>query len=135
MEHKGSSLAGACQACGLDLYGVSGHACAPDGPPLVNGAGIELSKLRQSTGRPKGARNLRAKHPSSLARRFKAAGLDWAADFAQAIRANKRDRIAMWMRLLPYMVTTSNKSVKVKRWKGRASKAAMIALDALEGRP
>lgn len=100
---------------------------------LTNGAGIERSKLHESPGRPKGVRNLHAKHPSSLAKRFKAAGLDWAADFAQAIKANRRDRIAMWLRLLPYMVTTTNK-LKVRKWKGKASKAALVALDALEGR-
>jgi hypothetical protein len=117
------------------------------GSPLaVNGAGIELAKLNQSPGRPKGARNLHAKHPSSLARRFKAAGLDWASAFAEAIKAAKnpdissaarrqaREDVRMWLKLLPYMVTQTNKTVKVRRWKGRASKAALVALDALEGR-
>lgn len=98
-----------------------------------NGAGVERSKLHDSPGRPKGARNLHAKHPSSLARRFQKAGLDWAADFAGAIKNNKRERITMWLRLLPYLITTTNK-VKVRRWKGKATKAALIALDTLEGR-
>jgi hypothetical protein len=101
--------------------------------PPINGAGIPREKLHASTGRPKGARNLHAKHPSSLAKRFKSAGLDWAADFAHAINVRDRERIAMWLKLLPYMVTTTNK-LRVKKWKGKASKAALIALDTLEGR-
>jgi hypothetical protein len=100
----------------------------------VNGAGVPLSKLNQSPGHPKGARNLHAKHPSSISRAFRRAGLDWQTDFALAIKANNRPRIKLWLRLLPYMVTTSNKSVRVGKWKGRASKAALVALDALEGR-
>jgi len=99
----------------------------------TNGAGIPLMKLNKSTGRPKGARNLHAKHPSSIAKKFRAAGLDWATDFALAIKANNRARIKLWLRLLPYLITTTNK-VRVKKWKGRASKAALVALDALEGR-
>lgn len=101
----------------------------------VNGAGIELAKLHQSPGRPKGpARNIRAKHPSSIARAFKKAGLDWQKDFAEAIKGNKRERIHMWLRLLPYMITQTNRSTVVRKWKGKASKAALVALEALEGR-
>jgi hypothetical protein len=115
-------------------------------PISTNGAGIDRRKLTESTGRPKGSRNLHAKHPSSLARRFKAAGLDWAEAFALAIkgvrdfnmtpaaRRQAREDVRMWLKLLPYMVTQTNKTVKVKRWKGKASKAAIVALDALEGR-
>jgi len=99
----------------------------------TNGAGVPMDKLHQSPGRPKGARNLHAKHPSSMGKAFKRAGLDWQADFAQAIKANKRDRIKLWLRLLPYLVTTTNR-VRVRKWKGKASKAALIALDALEGK-
>lgn len=110
-----------------------------------NGAGIETAKLRQSTGRPKGARNLNAKHPSSLARRLKDHGIDWTLCLARSIKAygdkalskaerlRAREDIKIWMKALPYMVTTVNK-VRVKRWKGKASKAALVALDALEGR-
>lgn len=100
----------------------------------TNAIGIDRRKLTESTGRPKGSRNLHAKHPSSLAKRFKTAGLDWATDFAEAIKANNRERIGMWLKLLPYMVTTTNK-LKVRKWKGKASKAAIVALDALEGKP
>jgi len=98
-----------------------------------NAIGIPRDRLNTSPGHPRGVRNLHAKHPSSLARRFRRAGLDWAEAFALDIKANRRERIRMWLRLLPYMITTTNKA-KVKRWKGRASRAAIVALDALEGR-
>jgi len=104
-------------------------------PPPVNGAGVPLSKLHQSTGRPKGARNLRAKHPSSIAKAFKRAGLDWQTDFALAIKNNNGKRIKLWLKLLPYLITQTNHSTKVRKWNGKASKAAIVALDALEGRP
>lgn len=95
--------------------------------------GIPLSKLSPHPGRPLGSSNLAARHASSIAVRLKAAGVDWVVDLADAIKRNKRERIAMWLRLLPYLITTTNK-VKVKKWKGKASKAAVIALEALEGR-
>jgi len=98
-----------------------------------NGAGIERDKLHASPGRPRGARNLHAKHPSSLAKRLKRAGVDWVEHFAQAIKNRERETISMWLQLLPYLVTTTNK-VRVKRWKGRASRAALIALETLEGK-
>jgi hypothetical protein len=101
----------------------------------VNGAGVPLSKLHSSPGRPYGKpRNLHAKWPSSISKAFKKQGLDWQADFAQAILHNKRERIKLWLKLLPYLVTTVNR-VKVKRWKGKASRAALVALEALEGKP
>jgi hypothetical protein len=111
----------------------------------VNGAGVPIDKLHASTGRPKGARNLRAKHPSSLAKRLKLHGVDWVEclalsikaagnmDYKPALRAQARDDVRMWLRALPYLVTTTN-TVKVRKWKGKASKAALVALDALEGR-
>ena len=110
---------------------------------LVNGAGVPLARI---TGRPRGARNLRAKHPSSLARRLAAHGVDWVEQLANAIktandyervpkagRVAAREDIRMWLRALPYLVTTTNK-VRVRKWKGKASRAAIAALDALEGR-
>lgn len=112
----------------------------------TNAIGIDRRKLTQSTGRPKGARNLNAKHPSSLAKSFRKAGLDWTTHFAlaikmasnyeasAAIRRQAREDIRMWLRLLPYLVTTTNR-MRVKKWKGKASKAAIVALDALEGKP
>jgi hypothetical protein len=100
-------------------------------PLDTNAIGIDRRKLTQSTGRPKGARNLNAKHPSSISKAFRKAGLIWQEDFAKAIKENKRERIKLWLRLLPYLVTTTNRT-RVRKWKGKASKAAMIALDALE---
>jgi hypothetical protein len=115
------------------------HTCRKQpGAPLPdtgrNGAGIERAKLGKSPGRPPGIRGpLNSKHPSSMGRKFLKAGLDWQTDFALAIKGNKRERIKLWLRLLPYLVTTHN-VVKVKKWKGKASKAALIALQALEGK-
>jgi hypothetical protein len=99
----------------------------------VNGAGVPLSKLNQSPGRPKGARNLHAKHPSSLARRLKKHGVDWVEELANAVKCHDTPTIQLWLKMLPYLVTTTNK-LKVRKWKGKASKAALVALDALEGR-
>jgi len=102
----------------------------------VNGAGVPLTKLKnKGTGAAmhQDKQKLHAKRPSSIAKRFSKAGLDWATDFALAIKSNNRSRIKLWLRLLPYLVTTTNK-VRVKRWKGRASKAAIVALEALEGK-
>jgi hypothetical protein len=142
--NKPIDLAAMQRICDSAQHGFTGHVCGPinaigTGAPRhsadepANGIGIPLARLNKSPGRPKGARNLHAKHPSSLARRFKRAGLDWADDFAKAIQANKRERIQLWLKLLPYMVTTTNK-LKVRKWKGKASRAAIVALDALEGR-
>jgi len=84
-------------------------------------------------GRPSGSSNLHSKYPSSIATRLKAAGIDWVVDLATAIKANNETRINMWMRMLPYLVVTQGHR-KVKKSKGRASKAALAALDELEGR-
>jgi len=77
--------------------------------------------------------NLHSKHPSSIAQRLKAAGVDWIVDLAAALKANDKERIALWMRMLPYLIVTQGHR-KIKRTKGRASKAALAALDDLEGR-
>jgi hypothetical protein len=69
--------------------------------------------------------------PSALAIAFKKSGLDWKLDFAKAIKEYDHERIQLWLKLLPYMITTSRRA-KVKRWKGRVSKAAIIALEAME---
>jgi hypothetical protein len=84
-------------------------------------------------GRPKNSVNLHSKQPSGIAQRLRRAGVDWVVDLANAIRANNKERIAMWMRLLPYLVVTQGHR-RVKRFKGKASKAAILALEALEGR-
>jgi hypothetical protein len=64
---------------------------------------------------------------------LKHAGVDWVADLAQALKANDLARINMWMKLLPYLVVTQGHR-RAKRFKGKASKAALVALGALEGR-
>lgn len=91
----------------------------------------QADSSRSKGGRPKGSSGLNSKQPSAIAKAFKAAGLDWRTDFALAIKNNKRDRIKLWLRLLPYMITTHGRA-KVKKWKGRPSKAARIALEAME---
>lgn len=101
-------------------------------PPTHTDFGEPLPP-RNKGGRPKGFNGSRSKMPSAMAQAFKKAGLDWKEDFALAIKNNKRDRIKLWLKLLPYMITTSAKA-KVKKWKGKPSKAAMIALETLEGK-
>lgn len=84
------------------------------------------------TGRPKGCRSSpNAKKASFLSKRFKKLGLDWQKDFAEAIKANKRERIKLWLRLLPYMLSNVNNR-KAGKWNGKASTAAKLALDAME---
>lgn len=116
-----------------------------------NEAISEAQAAMQSTpkdkgGRPKGFDGRRSKMPSAMAQAFKRAGLDWYADFAVAIkrasnydlskaeRNEARDRIALWLRLLPYLITSSTRSGARKKFKGKPSKAALLALQALEGR-
>lgn len=84
-------------------------------------------------GRPRGFDGRKSKMPSAMAQAFKRAGLDWQVDFALAIKANNRARIKLWLKLLPYLITTSAK-IKGKKWKGKPSKAALIALEKLEGK-
>lgn len=100
---------------------------------------------RRTGGRPKGFDGTRCKMPSALAQAFRRAGLDWREDFALAIRqANSstiapserkwaKERIKLWLRLLPYLITTQGRG-KVRKWKGKPSKAALIALETLEGK-
>ena len=98
---------------------------------------IPINSDATDTPRPNGVRlntsNLHSKHPSSIAQRLKAAGVDWIVDLAIALKANDKERIALWMRMLPYLVVTQGHR-KIKRTKGRASKAALAALNELEGR-
>jgi hypothetical protein len=91
-------------------------------------ASIEVKSKR---GRPVGSTNLHAKHPSSIAFRLKLAGIDWIVDLANAIKRDDETRINMWMRLLPYLVVTQGHR-RPRRFKGRASKAALQALTDLE---
>lgn len=91
------------------------------------------TESKRKGGRPVGFDGTKAKMPSALAQAFTRHGLDWKKDFAEAIKANKRERIQLWLKLLPYMIATSQKA-RVRRWKGKPSKAAMIALETLEGK-
>jgi len=75
--------------------------------------------------------NIHSKHPSSIAQRLKLAGIDWIVSFGAAIKANDKELLSLWLRLLPYLIVTGGHR-KVKRLRGRASKAALAALDALE---
>lgn len=103
-------------------------------PPAMTPAVEAAMQDAPKKGRPKGFDGTKSRMPSALAQSFRKAGLDWKEDFALAIKANNRARIKLWLRLLPYMITTSHRT-KVKKWKGRASKAAMIALEAMEREP
>jgi hypothetical protein len=85
--------------------------------------------------RPNGLRlnlsNLHSKHPSGIAIRMKALGVDWLVPFAAAIKKNDKTLLRLWLRLLPYLVVTQGHK-RIRKMKGRASKAALTALDALE---
>lgn len=84
-------------------------------------------------GRPVGSTNLHSKHPSGIAVRLRRAGIDWVVDLANALNAHDQARIDVWLKLLPYLVVTQGHR-RPKRWKGKASKAAVKALEELEGR-
>lgn len=77
--------------------------------------------------------NLHSKHPSGIAMRLRATGIDWIVPFGVAIKTNDKELLSLWLRLLPYLVVTQGHR-KIKRSKGRASRAALDALDELEGR-
>ena len=85
--------------------------------------------------RPNGVRlntsNLHSKHPSGIALRMKVLGVDWVASFAVAVKRNDKQLLSLWLRLLPYLIVTQGHK-RVKRMKGKASKAALAALDELE---
>lgn len=107
------------------------HVCQKQAPEN-NGRPVLVTE-RDRGGRPRGFDGRKSKMPSAMAQAFKRAGLDWYADFALAIKANNRARIKLWLKLLPYLITTSAKS-RGKKWKGKPSKAALIALEKLEGK-
>lgn len=82
-------------------------------------------------GRPAGSSNLHSKHPSGIAQHLKRIGVDWLDSFAIAVKTNDKELLTIWLKLLPYMIVTQGHR-KVKRSKGRASKAALAALAELE---
>ena len=82
-------------------------------------------------GRPKNTVNIRSKFPSGIAKRLKAAGIDWIPSFGAAIKRNDKALLTLWLRLLPYLIVTQGHR-RVKRLKGKASVSALKALDALE---
>jgi hypothetical protein len=77
--------------------------------------------------------NLHSKHPSGIAIKLKAIGVDWLVPFGAALKSNNKQLLSLWLRLLPYFVVTVGHR-RIRRIKGRASKAAMLALKELEGR-
>src|ERR1035438_2861929 len=84
-------------------------------------------------GRPKNTSNLHSKQPSGIARRLKDAGIDWIPSFGAAIKRNDKALLALWLRILPYLIVTAGHR-RVKRLKGRASVAALKTLTDLENR-
>lgn len=113
----------------------------PDAPDVADGM-LDVAPAKRGPGRPKGTNpggrpkgfdGTRSKANSHVAQAFKKVGLDWREDLAKAIMKNDRYRIKLWLKLLPYLIVSSRRS-KVKRWKGKPSKAALIALETLEGR-
>ena len=105
--------------------------------------GTELSLSAQSNtprnggqtphggGHPVGVSNIHSKYPSSIAMRLKASGVDWIPSFGAAIQSNDKVLLSLWLRLLPYLIVTQGHK-RMKRGKGRASKAALQALHDLE---
>ena len=84
-------------------------------------------------GRVIGSSNIHSKQQSSIAFRLKMKGFDWVESFGQAIKRNDKQLLTIWLRLLPYLIVTAGHK-RVKRIKGRASRAALDALSELEGR-
>ncbi len=89
-------------------------------PPIPSRNGVRLNTS-----------NLHAKHASSIAKRLKLAGVDWIESFGVAIKRNDKQLLTLWLRLLPYLVVTQGHR-RVKKGKGKASKAALNALAELE---
>jgi hypothetical protein len=77
--------------------------------------------------------NIHSKQPSGIANRLRAHGIDWIASFGMAIQKNDKVLLSLWLRLLPYLIVTQGHR-RVKKFKGHASKAAIAALEDLEGR-
>lgn len=75
--------------------------------------------------------NIHSKSQSGIAMRLKLAGVNWIESFGVAIKNNDKELLTLWLRLLPYLVVTGSHK-RAKRFKGRASKAALAALSELE---
>ncbi len=88
-------------------------------------------QFAKGLGRPKDSVNIHSKQPSSIAKRLKAGGIDWTASLGAAIKTNDKQLLTIWLRLMPYLVVTGGHR-RMKRAKGKASKAALAALDELE---
>src|SRR5260221_9784983 len=86
---------------------------------------------KNGRGRQFGSSNLHSKHPSSIAMRLKHAGIDWIASFGVAIKNNDKELLSLWLRLPPFLIVTGGHR-KIKRGKGKASKAALNALAELQ---
>lgn len=78
--------------------------------------------------------NLGSKQPSGIAVRLRSAGVDWVASFAIAVKRNDKQLLALWVKLLPYLVVTHGHQRITRSKKMKASKAALQALDALENK-
>lgn len=100
----------------------------PTNPPA-----LAFDRVPHKGGRPKNSSNLHSKYPSSIAMRLKRLGVDWVESFAIAVKRNDKQLLTLWIRLLPYLIVTQGHA-RMKRKKGRASKAALQALNELEGR-
>lgn len=64
-----------------------------------------MAKVRAAIGRPLGSCNLGAKALSGLAKAFKAHGVDWRGDFANAVRNHDFKLMNFYLKLLPFMTT------------------------------
>jgi hypothetical protein len=106
----------------MGVYSVENISTQPSAPPTESKNGVRLNTS-----------NIHSKHPSGIAQRLKLAGVDWIASFGAAIKANDKELLSLWLRLLPYLIVTQGHR-RVKRSKGRASKSALNALADLEGR-
>lgn len=90
---------------------------------------------RGKTGRPAGGSNRASRQMTSLAQRFRECGLDWRADFADAIKARQWRRIQLWVKLMPYMLTGGKKAeLRAPAGKRRLTKTALAKLKELEER-
>ena len=104
-----------------------------DQPSEITNQSIASIDATRKGGRVVGSSNIHSKQQSGIAFRLKMKGFDWIESFGQAIKRNDKVLLALWLRLLPYLVVTAGHR-RVKRLKGKASKAALIALEALEGK-